>query len=261
VVTAHRLQIQQLREQRVGLEATIEALQSDMQSVPLLEQELLFHADRADAMERTLVEMDARNLHLETFAHARVRSQNQLNAAAHMRCFLKCSHALRLSHALRTWCAVLVNWGHANREAQFVQLEYQNLLLQRGAGQQVRMSKREMGATVAWQSYRRIEAQLLERAWCAWVAVPRALETYDGVRGLAAACEGSAMPRPPSFATVGDVREAAASPRSSLPTSQPTQEASQPTSPTMLSLREQHSMAAEAALVASARRCATAPQW
>ena len=171
-------ELQALRVERASLVDTVDALRKDVEGIPMLEQELLYHADRADAMEQTVALLQARNQQLEVLAHRRMRSQYQLSSAAQMRCLHACVGTVALANALRTWRVAVLVWASAPREAELAQLQYQNLMLQRHASEQLIRAKHEMGATVMWQAYRRLDSSRLALAFRHWIDVPRALSTY-----------------------------------------------------------------------------------
>lgn len=178
-ITVANESLKRLGGEKYQLLAMIEALKSDIAKLPLIEQEVLFHADRADRKERQVQDLEARNTQLEVLAHARMRSHKQLQSAAQLRSLLQCSWSLLLAGALQKWRVAVLVLIHEPRDAELAQLQYQNLLLQRAAGQMLRQSKQELGATVMWQAYRRAEYSLIVTAWERWVDVPRALETYQ----------------------------------------------------------------------------------
>ena len=183
--------LKRLRGEKYQLLAMIEACMIDIAKLPLIEQEVLFHADRADTRERQVQELEARNSQLEVLAHARMRSQKQLQSAAQMRSLLRCSWSLLLAGALQKWRVAVLVLIHEPRDAELAQLQYQNLLLQRAAGQMLRQSKRELGATVMWQAYRRAEYSLIFTAWKRWVDVPRALGSMRFSAGRASSMASS----------------------------------------------------------------------
>ena len=184
--------LQQLREERIRLDGQLESMKaqlaaasSDLANIPLLEQELLFHAGRADAMEQQVVDLGARNGQLEVLAHGRARSRAQLASATQVIRFCSFLGLLMAAHAIRTWREAVVVLDHTQRDADLARLQYQNLLMQRAAYAQCVQSKQESAATIIWQSWRRLEYSLLARTIAHWHRVPRALAMYSYERQTA----------------------------------------------------------------------------
>jgi hypothetical protein len=66
-----------------------------------------------------------------------------------------------LAGALQKWRVAVLVLIHEPRDAELAQLQYQNLLLQRAAGQMLRQSKQELGATVIFVTHSVFESVYL----------------------------------------------------------------------------------------------------
>ncbi len=123
--------VQQLREERIALLAQLETLESDLAALPLLEQELLYHADRADSnaeradrnaeradrAEKRYEELEARIRGLEVLAYARARSRPQLLGVRQLRALLYCRAERAMHRLLLRWRAAPTPEGEAARPA------------------------------------------------------------------------------------------------------------------------------------------------
>ena len=78
----------------------IERLRGEQEA---LEREVLFHADRADALEDALGAAQRQNGGLAVLAHLRLHSRRQLQGALRLRTLLACRAALAATRALGAW--------------------------------------------------------------------------------------------------------------------------------------------------------------
>ena len=110
--------VQELRRERNKLEHEVFDLRKQVKLVPQLEQEMLYHADRADHLQNMIIELTERNKALEVMAHARGRSKSVMAGARIIRILTRTRYDNVRQRALAQWrvAAALVTMcnTHAN---------------------------------------------------------------------------------------------------------------------------------------------------
>ena len=165
--------LQALQQERLSLMTAVRALHSKLEckrhEFHILEQDVLHHAARAEAIEKALCTSEE--------ICGRYEMQSATRA---LKSLLNTTLTIKLFQALLRWhqCVTSHEPHKCDSKLEMAQLRYRNLLLQRSAEQIAVTSKREIAATIIWQHTRRLEAWLVARAWQQWLLVPRALPTY-----------------------------------------------------------------------------------
>ena len=187
--------LQELRIETHQLQDQVEQLRAQLADVPQLEREVLYHADRADEMERVARELQGRNNRLQVLAHARARSRQQLDAIRPLRILVWARAIDSAARALAQWREAVryataqdgARSGGADsgrqsgvgglfpaatpgESAMVAQLRYQNMLLQRQIAQQALMTRRAVAAALLLAVMRKREDWQLASAWSMWRA-------------------------------------------------------------------------------------------
>jgi hypothetical protein len=108
ILTNTHHELRRLRHENAVLTDNVAALQKGLTDLPELERMVLYQAERAEALEGIILELQERNGRLEVLAHARARASKQLTGAGQIRILLSCIGAEALRHALHAWHEVAV---------------------------------------------------------------------------------------------------------------------------------------------------------